>query len=158
MEYNPYLPNPLEVINETLLTENFHYLIFLGWTAIVIVGMFCFCIMQCISLKYKENKIVLRTELGISVIIKFLIWVQFFPGGFYFTFYYFFVIIIIFLFTFEYFKSLKFLLSSRLKFISILIFIFLIYSFYLVSVRNLYNSTFRITDVYTTEDMLKYVR
>ena len=157
MKYNPFFPNPIEVLNETLFSENFHYLIFLGWTAIVIVGMFCFCIMQCISPKYKENKIVLRIELGISIIIKFLLLFQFFPLDFDSTFFYFFIFLLMFMFGFEYLKLLTNYRKFRSRILSITLIIFLIYAFYIVSIRNLYNSTYHPSCIYTEEDALKYI-
>lgn len=157
MGYNPYLPNPLEVINETLLTENFHYLIFLGWTTIVIVGMFCFSLIQCAFRKYQGNKFVLTAELVLSIITKFLLWFQFFPGAFDFTFFYFFTFLVLFMFGFEYLKLLTNFRKLSSEILSIMLIIFLIYAFYIVSVRNLYNSTYHPSCIYTEEEALKYV-
>ncbi len=119
--------------------------------------MFCFCLIQCAFHKYQGNKFVMTAELVLSIIIKFLLWFQFFPGAFDFTFFYFFIFLLLFMFGFEYLKLLTNhrKLSSRI--LSITLIIFLIYGFYIVSVRNLYNSTYHTSCIYTEEEALKYV-
>ena len=158
MNYTPYLPNPFEVFNETICSGDFNYLIFIAWTAIVFTGMFSFNIFQCMLPRYQKNRIILTSEIIISLFIKLLLFDQFFPSMFTFTFYYFFVFLLICLFASEYIKLPRFLSLSQKRLISILWIVFLLYAFYIVTIRNLYNSTYHLSDVYTTEDLFKYIR
>jgi len=67
MNYNPYFPNPIEVIKETILSGDFYLLYFLKWTLIVMIGMFSFKIINYVFFKYKQKKWVL-----ISQVLNFL--------------------------------------------------------------------------------------
>lgn len=158
MSYTPYLPNPYNVFMETILTNNFDFVLFFGWSGITLLGMFIFKLSRYFLTKFITNRAVKFTLLFCTAIVKIFIMFQFFPSLFDFTYYYFFIFLIILLFSAEYIFHIWDLKLIINKYFYHFILLFLIYAFCLVTVRNLYNSTFHFSDAYKKEEMLKYVR
>lgn len=145
--YNPYLPNLLQVIDETLMNSreftDINYIIHISLITIII------SLSNTVLTKFINSKI----SLIISVVLKLYLLLYYFPEHFVHHYQVFFLLLVFFLLSLEFYYK-----RITKKILKTTILLIVIYTVMLISVRNLYNGTEILSDVLGLEYHIKYVK